>query len=70
MSKRGWDWINSLMEPCPHCGEGATLGTDAINGLYRVCCMNCCCGNMTNFESKYWGRAIVNWNNWVRKGIK
>lgn len=31
--------------------------------------MNCCCGNMTNFESDSWGKAIVNWNRWV-KGAK
>ena len=66
---KGWDWINSQMEKCPLCGCQATLGTDALNGKYRVCCMNCCCGNMTNFESDSWGRAIVNWNRWV-KGVK
>ena len=63
------DWINSQIEKCPYCKSNATLGTDAITGKYRVGCMNCCCGNMTNFMSEYWGRAIVNWNRWV-KGVR
>lgn len=63
---RGWDYIQSLMENCPTCGNKATLGTDALNGKYRVCCMNICCSNMTNYEDNYWGRAIVKWNNYVK----
>ena len=64
-----WDWINAQMDKCPYCKGQATLGTDAVTGKYSVCCMNNCCGNMTRFINDYWGRAIVNWNRWV-KGVR
>lgn len=57
-------WIDDQMNNCPFCGEKPTLGIDALNGKYRVACMNCCCGNMKDFESEYWGIAIVKWNNY------
>ena len=66
---QGWDYINSLMDKCPICNGQATLGTDAISGRYRVCCMNICCSNMTNFLNDSWGKAIVNWNRYCR-GVK
>lgn len=64
---QGWDYIKSLMNKCPSCGEGATLGTDALSDKYMVCCMNCCCGNMTVFFDESWGKAITKWNKYARR---
>ena len=63
---QGWDYIQSLINKCPICEGKASLGIDALNNKYRVCCMNITCGNMTNYEDEYWGRAIVKWNNYTQ----
>lgn len=70
MSKAiGYEWFKEQMEECPYCKNKPTLGTDAVTGKYMVACMNICCSNMTVFYNSYWGRAIINWNRYV-KGVR
>lgn len=60
---RGWEFIKSLIGKCPTCKRAATLGTDALSGKWRVCCMNCTCPNMnkTKLHSNPY-IAILEWN--------
>ena len=64
---QGWDYIKSLMDKCPVCGENANLGKDAVSSKYMVCCMNFCCEHMTVFYNDNWGKAITEWNKYVRR---
>jgi hypothetical protein len=65
-ANEGYWWLKEQINNCPSCGCEATLGTDALTGQYMVACMNCCCGNMTVFYNKSWGKAIVNWNKYTQ----
>ena len=63
---QGWDWIESLMDECPDCGEKPTLGNPVFRKKWCVCCMVNGCPNFTVFQDDNPYMAIHKWNMWCR----
>ena len=64
----GWDYICSLMENCPRCGEKPSLGTEPLSKKWQIGCFNCCCGNFEMFLDDNPFVAIQKWNAKMGKG--
>lgn len=60
---QGWDYINSLINKCPFCGQKGVLGNPANSDKWQVACMNNMCSNFytTQHYNSYWF-AIHEWN--------
>lgn len=69
-NKNGWDWLYEQIDICPYCGKKPHLGNAPFSNNWIISCMNCNCENKIQFQDRFWGKAIVDWNNWARKQPK